>query len=246
MKNILIIGATSAIASACARLWATSGSRFVLVGRDGGKLAAIADDLRVRGAAAADTYVLDVTDAAGHAPMMDAALGILNHLDVALVAHGTLPDQAACETDSMLALREFTTNAASTIGLLTVIAERIERQGHGAVGVITSVAGDRGRPSNYLYGSAKAAVSAFCEGLRPRLFKRGVSLTDIRPGFVATPMTEGLPLPALLVAQPEAVARRIVEAIAAGRDIVYAPGFWRLIMAIIRAIPQPVFKRLSL
>ena len=112
--------------------------------------------------------------------------------------------------------------------------------------MITSVAGDRGRPSNYLYGSAKAAVSTFCEGLRARLFKSGVHVMDIRPGFVDTPMTEALDLPRMLVAAPETVARRIVRGVERRRDVLYVPAFWALIMTVIRTIPRPLFKRLSL
>lgn len=246
MKRVLIIGATSAIAGACARLWAKQGASLFLVGRDAEKLEAVAADLRVRGAADARTWRLDATDVSAHCAMVEAGVQALGGMDVALIAYGTLPDQRICERDAALALREFTTNGASVIALLTVLANRFESQRSGAIAVITSVAGDRGRPSNYVYCSAKAAVSVFCEGLRARLFKAGVSLTDIRPGFVATPMTQGLALPALLVAQPEAIARRIVAGIERKTDVLYAPGFWALIMAMIRAIPRPLFKRMTL
>jgi short-subunit dehydrogenase len=189
---------------------------------------------------------MDATDITAHAAMVEAGIEALGHFDVALIAHGTLPDQAACERDAALTLREFATNGGSVIALLTILANRFEEQRNGAIAVITSVAGDRGRPSNYVYGSAKAAVSVFCEGLRARLFKAGVSLTDIRPGFVATPMTQGLPLPAALVAQPQTVARRIVTGIDRRKDVLYAPAFWAWIMAVIRNIPGFIFKRMKL
>lgn len=246
MKHVLIIGATSGIAIACARLWATQGHRLFLAARDTGKLDALAADLRVRGAIAVETFKLDANDLEQHIPLLKAATQTMGSLDVALIAHGTLPDQTACEADALLTLREFANNGTSTIALLTVLAQHFEQQKQGHLAVITSVAGDRGRPSNYVYGSAKAAVSVFCEGLRARLFKVGVSLTDIRPGFVATPMTQGLPLPAPLVAQPDAVARRILEGIDRRVDVLYAPGFWALIMFVIRNIPSAVFKRLKL
>lgn len=246
MSRVLIIGATSAIATACARLWAAQGAALFLVGRDDDKLAALAADLRVRGAASTHVYRMDANDLAAHSPMLRSATDALSGLDTVLIAHGTLPSQAACEHDPALALREFATNCTSVIALLTLLANLFEKQRHGAIGVITSVAGDRGRPSNYVYGSAKAAVSAFCEGMRPRLFKAGVTLTDIRPGFVATPMTEGLSLPAALVATPEAVAKRIVVGIDRGKDVLYVPAFWSPIMRIIRSIPRFVFKRISL
>jgi decaprenylphospho-beta-D-erythro-pentofuranosid-2-ulose 2-reductase len=246
MKNVLVIGATSAIAGACARLWAAQGARLFLVARDEAKLVQVAADLGVRGAASVHTRQMDANDFPSHAAMLDAAWLELESVDVVLIAHGTLPDQLACQKDAELALREFMTNGSSIIALLTGLAQRFEPQQRGSIAVITSVAGDRGRPSNYVYGSAKAAVSTFCEGLRARLFKAGISVTDIRPGFVATPMTAGLPLPSALVARPEQVARRIVEGIERRREVLYAPAFWWGIMAVIRRIPRFIFNRLSL
>jgi hypothetical protein len=246
MKRILVIGATSTIAGACARLWAAQGASLYLVGRDDAKLEALAGDLSVRGASSVHRHRMDANDIPAHPAMLEAAVHALGGLDVALVAHGTLPDQAACEADAALALREFATNATSVIALLTALANQFARQRSGAIAVITSVAGDRGRPGNYVYGSAKAAVSVFCEGLRARLYSTGVSLTDIRPGFVATPMTQGLPLPAALVAQPEAVATRIVAGIERKADVLYAPAFWAPIMWAIRGIPRALFKRMRL
>ena len=246
MKNVLVIGATSAIATACARIWATQGARLFLVARDPLKLEALADDLAIRGAQSVVTFQMSAEDMAEHPIMCDAAVKVLGQFDIAMIAHGTLPDQPACEADAGLALREFATNGTSVIALLTILANQFERQRSGALAVITSVATDRGRPSNYVYGSAKAAVSAFCEGLRARLFKVGVSLTEIRPGFVATPMTQGLPLPAALVVEPEVVAKQIVGAIDRRSDLLYTPAIWNLIMLIIRNIPRRIFKRLNL
>jgi decaprenylphospho-beta-D-erythro-pentofuranosid-2-ulose 2-reductase len=246
MKRILVIGAASAIAAACARLWAARGASLFLVGRDAAKLEALAGDLSVRGASAVHGHRMDANDVPAHAAMLEAAVQALGGLDIALIAHGTLPDQKACEADAALALRELATNATSVIALLTVLASHFARQRGGAIAVITSVAGERGRPGNYVYGSAKAAVSVFCEGLRARLLGQGVSLTDIRPGFVATPMTQGLPLPAPLVAQPETVARRIVAGIERKADVLYAPAFWAPIMMVIRNIPRALFKRMKL
>lgn len=244
--GILIVGATSAIATACARRWARAGARLHLVGRDTDKLEAVAADLRVLGATVVSTAQLEATDLAAHPAMLESALTELGQIDIALIAHGSLPDQAACQVDAALAAREFEVNATSVIALLTLLGNHLEAQRHGALAVISSVAGDRGRGSNYVYGSAKAAVQAFCEGLGARLFPAGISVTDIRPGFVATPMTAGLPLPAALVAKPEAIAPRIIQAIERGRPVVYVPGWWALIMLVIRAIPRPLFKRLKL
>lgn len=245
MKRILVIGATSAIAGECARLWAAQHASLFLVGRDIEKLEALASDLSLRGASATHWWLMDASDVPAHALMMETALQAFGGFDVALIAYGTLPNQATCEKDAALTLREFMNNGTSVIALLTILANHFEHQRSGAIAVITSVAGDRGRPSNYVYGSAKAAISTYCEGLRTRLFKAGVSLTDIRPGFVATPMTQGLPLPAALVAQPKAVGRQIVRGIERGVDVLYTPTFWSPLMALVRIIPRRVFKRMT-
>jgi len=246
MKNILIVGATSAIAIACARQWAKEGARFFLVARNGERLEQVADDLKARGAQLATCHQLDIDRLDLHSTMLEKCASELGALDVVLVAPGTLPDQAACQSDPAVAVKEFTTNATSLIALLTPIANTLEAQKRGTLAVISSVAADRGRPSNYLYGSAKAALSAFCEGLNARLFKAGAHVLTIKPGFVATPMTAGLPLPGPLVATPEKVARDILRAIDKRKDVVYTPWFWSLIMFIIRSVPKPVFKRTSL
>jgi len=246
MKRVLIIGATSAIATACARLWAEQGATFFLVARDQEKLEQTAADLRARGAQGVTLHAMDATDLTSHAAMLSSCLSELRQIDIALIAHGTLPDQKACEQDVNVALREFAVNGTSVIALLTLLANQFEEQRCGSLAVISSVAGDRGRPSNYLYGTAKAAVSTFCEGLRARLYKVGVNVTTIKPGFVDTPMTQGLNLPPLLLATPDKVARRIVDGVESKAATLYAPGFWALIMLIIRCIPQAIFKRLSL
>lgn len=246
MKNILIIGGTSAIAGACARVWAKQGANIFLTGRHASRLEANASDLRVRGANLVTTYVLDVNDYAQHAAMLSACANVLGRIDTVLIAHGTLSDQAHCERDAEAAVREFATNATSTISLLTLLAASMEKQGSGTIAVISSVAGDRGRPSNYVYGAAKAAVTTFCEGLRARLYKAGVNVLTIKPGFVDTPMTAGMALPALLVATPERVAADIVRAIERGKDSLYTPWFWAAIMLVIRAVPGYIFKRVTL
>jgi short-subunit dehydrogenase len=246
MKKILIVGATSSIASACARLWAAEQSEFFLVARDGQKLQQTCADLQARGARAVTSYEMDVSDNAEHAVMFERCMAALQTVDICLIAYGSLPNQRECEQSVEVALREFANNGSSVIALLTLLANRMAAQHRGTLAVISSVAGDRGRPSNYLYGAAKAAVTAFCEGLRARLFKSGVHVITIKPGFVDTPMTLGLALPALLVAQPDTVAQRIVAGIERKAAVLYVPGFWAWIMGLIRAIPQPIFKRLNL
>jgi decaprenylphospho-beta-D-erythro-pentofuranosid-2-ulose 2-reductase len=245
MKRILIVGATSAMALACARRWAESGTRFFLVARNAERLTQIAGDLAVRGADA-ESYTLDVDDVGAHAAMLQAAAKSLGGFDIVLIAHGTLPDQQACQQSVEQTLAQIQTNGLSTIALLTSIAGFMESQRHGSIAVISSVAGDRGRPSNYVYGAAKAMVSAFCEGLRGRLFKVGVHVLLIKPGFVATPMTAGLNLPKVLTASPEQVARDIDNALGKKSDVLYTAWYWRWIMLVIKAIPAAVFKKLSL
>jgi len=246
MKKILIIGATSAIATACARLWATEQASFFLVGRDSEKLAQTANDLLARGAQAAHTQQVDMNHFAEHEAMLAACFKQFGVVDIVLIAHGTLPDQKACEQNTTLALQEFSSNGLSVIALLGLLANRMEAQRSGTIAVISSVAGDRGRPSNYLYGAAKAAVSTFCEGLRARLFHHNVHVLTIKPGFVDTPMTQGLPLPQLLVVSPEYVAKDILAAIQRKTNTLYTPRFWWAIMTIIKLIPTFIFKKLSL
>lgn len=245
MQKVLIVGATSAIAEATARLWAARGDALFLVGRNAARLENIAADLRVRGAAAVGCFTMDATDSATHAAMLEAATAALGGLDVALLAHGTLPDQKACEASVELTLQEIDNNGLSVVALATLLAARFEAQGHGTLAAISSVAGDRGRQSNYVYGAAKGMVSLFLQGLRNRLAKKGVQVLTIKPGFVDTPMTVSFKKGALW-AQPDDIARGILRAIEQRRDEVYLPGFWRLIMTIIRHIPERIFKRLSL
>ncbi len=246
MKKILVIGANSAIAAACAQRWATPGAEFFLVSRHAERLRHNAADLTARGASRASTRVADLDDWAEHAALIDHAFAELQQVDICLIAHGSLPDQTACEQDVARTLHEFTTNGLSVLSLLTLLANRLESQGHGTLAVISSVAGDRGRPSNYVYGSAKAAVSSFCEGLRGRLYRSGVHVLTIKPGFVDTPMTHGLPLPRMLVATTDRVADDIVEAVEKQTNVLYTPWFWRYIMLIIVHIPRAIFKRLRL
>jgi decaprenylphospho-beta-D-erythro-pentofuranosid-2-ulose 2-reductase len=245
MKRIVIVGATSAIAQACARRWADAGGRFFLVARNETRLRQIADDIKARGGNAA-CWTLDIDDIAAHEPMWRAARENLGEVDIVLLAHGTLPDQPACAASVELSTREIQTNGLSTIALLTIIANSMEQQRSGTIAVISSVAGDRGRPSNYVYGAAKALVSTFCEGLRARLHRAGVNVLTIKPGFVATPMTAGLPLPAALVSSPERVASDIDAAIAGRSSVLYTAWFWRWIMLVIKLIPATIFRRLSL
>jgi len=203
----------------------------------------------VRGAASVAVHAMDATVDAAHAPMLAAALAALGGIDVALIAHGTLPDQRECETALVRLRAEIETNGVSVCLLSQLFANHFAAQGAGALAVIGSVAGDRGRQSNYAYGAAKGLVARFTEGLRNRVATSGVPnvhILLIKPGFVDTPMTAEFEKKGLLWAQPEAIAAGILRAIEAKRDVVYLPWFWRWIMLVIRHIPERIFKRLSL
>ncbi|MCW0435429.1 SDR family oxidoreductase [Xanthomonas sacchari] len=242
MQRVLIIGATSGIAEATARHYAARGAALHLVGRQAARLDAIASDLSARGGKAS-VGTLDVNDGAGHAAAFDAAWAALGGVDVVLIAHGTLPDQAACDASVDLSMREFATNGTSTIALCAALVPRL-RTGS-TLAVISSVAGDRGRASNYLYGSAKAAVSAYLSGLGQRLRPEGINVLTIKPGFVDTPMTAAFKKGALW-AKPDQIAKGILRAVDGRRAVAYLPGFWWAIMFVIKSIPEFVFRRIKL
>ena len=245
MKRILIIGATSAIAEHCARIWAARGDALHLVARNEQHVQVIASDLKVRGASEVTTYVTDLNDMDKHEELLDVADAVIGSIDVVLIAHGNLSNQKSCELSVQETLAEIQTNALSTISLLTVIANRFEAKKSGAICVISSVAGDRGRASNYVYGSAKAMVTAFTSGLRQRLYKSNVSVVTIKPGLVDTPMTSELKKE-ILWAKPNIVSALIVKAIDKKKAEVYVPSFWWVVMLIIKVIPSKIFKGLRL
>lgn len=245
MSKILIIGATSTIAQHCARLWAAEGEELFLVGRNAERLDRIVADLSVRGASKVARHLMDINEIESHQQMLDVAERVLGGLDVTLIAHGTLSDQKACEESVSLALQEIKTNALSVIALLTLIGNRYESQRRGTVAIISSVAGDRGRASNYVYGCAKAMVTVFTSGLRQRLHKAGVSVITIKPGFVDTAMTKNFQK-GILWADPEHVAEEIKMAVANKKELIVFPRFWLLIMFVVKSIPEGIFKRIKL
>lgn len=242
--KILIVGATSAIATATARIFAESRDHLFLIARNEERLSELVADLKVRGAQSVGSTTLDLDDFAAHAGAITEATNFLQQIDVALLCHGVLPDQAAGEADFNLALKSIITNGLSVVSLLTEIAKRLSEQGSGTIAVITSVAGMRGRRPNYIYGSSKALVSVYLQGLRGRLHEHNVQVIDIRPGLVDSPMTASFKKGALW-SSPDLVAKIIVRSIAGKKHIVYAPGFWRYIMFIVNAIPEFIFKRMN-
>lgn len=244
-RKIFIFGATSAIAEATARLFATDGCSLFLVARDPDKLKVSAEDLRVRGAAQVMTATANALDFDRHQTLVNSAFEALNGLDTVLIAHGTLSDQDCCERSFDQVRREFEINAMGVLSLLTHAANRFEGQGFGTLCVISSVAGDRGRQSNYVYGAAKGAVSIFLQGLRNRLHSKGVRVLTVKPGFVDTPMTVSLPKNRLW-SLPDQIAKGIHKAVTDKKDIVYLPWFWSPVMLVIRWIPETLFKRMRL
>ena len=243
--KILMIGATSAIAHETAKCFAKDGAELFLVGRSSEKLEAVQADLEVRGAKRAESYVLDISQLDRHQEMIQSAIETLDGLDMVLIAHGTLGDQRLSQENVIKTLEEFTTNCTSVISLLTLLANYFEPRKRGCIAVISSVAGDRGRPSNYVYGAAKGAITVFLQGLRSRLAKSGVSVVTIKPGPVDTPMTASMKK-GLLMANAASVGQGIYQSMLKGKDVVYLPGFWRPIMFVIRSIPEAIFKKLSL
>jgi len=248
LNRVVIFGATSAIAEQTARLLVQRGASLYCVGRNAEKLKRVLDDLRTRAAPhqTIEGMASDLTDTAAHESLISQAADALGGLDAALIAHGSLPDQKACEASFVHTRQEIELNAISVISLLTHLGNRFEQQGQGVIAAISSVAGDRGRQSNYVYGAAKGMVSLFMQGLRNRLARRGVDVVTIKPGFVDTPMTEDFDKSGPLWASAEQVASGIVKAMVKGKGEVYLPGFWYLIMLVIRHIPEFIFKRLSL
>lgn len=242
MRKVLIVGATSAIAEETARLFAKDRDRLFLIGRNESKLMSLCRDLTLRGAERVDYAVVDVVRTDLHPEVIGNALQKLGGLDTVLIAHGSLPDQKACQASFETTLREIETNALSVMSFLTLLGNFFEKQKSGTIAVISSVAGDRGRASNYVYGASKAALNEFLSGLRCRLFKSGIQVLTVKPGFVDTPMTADFKK-GFLWASSESVGKGIYRAIQKNKTVVYLPGFWRLIMFVIRAIPENFFRK---
>ncbi|MEI8313636.1 MAG: SDR family NAD(P)-dependent oxidoreductase [Verrucomicrobiota bacterium] len=245
MSTVIAFGAASGICAAVLKSLAAQGDRFLLVGRTLEKLQALEAELVRRGAAVAEVLACDLSDPGSY----DRVLGVVDErfsdFDTAIVAWGMLPDQRTTEVDRRALVDCIQTNFTAQVAFLNAAALRLEKLGRGRLVAIGSVAGDRGRQSNYAYGSCKAALESFCSGLSNRLHKAGVSLLFVKPGFVDTPMTAGF-TKNFLFAKPENVAKDIVAAMSRGSRTMYTPRFWCLIMLIIRLIPGPVFRRMKL
>ena len=245
MKKVVILGATSGIALEVERQLARQACELLLVGRSAGRLAELQADLSIRGAQQVFTYAADLACVQQHAAIFDFVRRTFPDFDTVLLAYGSMYNQKDSETSVDILLEELQVNFVSATAILTLFAADLERRRSGCLAAITSVAGDRGRRSNYVYGSAKGALSLFLQGLRSRLHPAGVRVLTIKPGPVQTPMTDHLANSARF-ADPEQVARDIVSALERrSPDVLYTPRVWRYVMKVVQEIPETVFKRLS-
>lgn len=244
MKNIMIVGATSAVAQAVSRLYAKEHASFFLIARNAARLESVAKDLRVLGAKSVETNVCDLNDLSKHAALVAQAKQALGQIDLCLVAHGYLGDQKKSESNFQNAKLVIDTNFTSPASLLTELAIELEAQRSGTIAALSSPAGDRGRYSNYVYGSAKGALTIFLSGLRARLSHHGVQVVTIKLGFVDSPMTADFKKGPLWIT-PDKLAPKIVRAIDSKRDVTYLPWFWALIMLVFKLMPERIFKRMK-
>lgn len=247
VKKIVIIGATSSIAEQCARLWVAQGPvALTLVGRDPVRTGSVATDLRVRGAqASVDVRSVDFEDARAIGALA-TALAAAGPIDLVLIAHGSLPDQPACQRDLGACAAALSVNGVSPVLFAEAFAAAFEAAGRGTLVVIGSVAGDRGRRSNYVYGAAKGLVTRYVQGLQHRFAGSAVKVVLVKPGPTDTPMTAHLKQQGAHMATPEEVARLIVDGAARGTATVYAPKKWALIMMVIRHLPAVIFNKMNI
>lgn len=246
VQTVLVLGGGSEIGVATARrLVADRARRIILAGRDPSALDTAADDLRRSGADEVVVTAFDALDRASHPAFVERCWSEHGDIDLVLVAFGVLGDQDVAEHDTAEALRIIDTNFTGVVSVLVPLTDRLRAQGHGTIVVLSSVAGERARRSNFVYGSSKAGLDAFCQGLGDALVGSGVRMVIVRPGFVHSRMTEGLD-PAPLATTPDAVAEAILEGLARDREIIWVPAALRGVMSGLRHVPRPVFRRLPL
>jgi len=243
MSYILIVGAKSDIAKAIAREYAKNGYNLYLAGRDINELEAFAKDINIRTNKDVKLVELDILKFDTHQEIYNSLekkpLGVIS-------AVGYLGDQEVAQSDFNEAKKIIDTNYTGVVSLLNIVANDFEKRKNGFIVGISSVAGDRGRKSNYIYGSAKAALTTYLSGLRNRLYEANVNVLTVKPGFVDTKMTKGMDLPEKLTAKPEDVAKDIFNAQQKGKNVLYTKWLWKYIMAIIKAIPEWQFKKMSI
>jgi len=243
METVLILGATSDIGFAIAKKFAAEGSAIQLAGRKTGDLEPLQSDLAIRYNVSAAAYRFDVTDLASH-------VGFYNSLpvkpDITICVVGYMNDNEKVIRDAEETSRTINTNFTGPVSILNIIAVDYASRKAGTIVGISSVAGLRGRQSNYIYGSSKAGFTAYLSGLRNRMYPEKVHVVTVLPGFVNTKMTAELDLPKLLTAQPEQVATAVFKAVRKKKDTIYVKWFWRWIMLIITAVPETIFKKKKL
>lgn len=246
-RRVAVLGGTRGIGRALARLLAERGDAVALLGRNPADLEKSARDLEVRGgrpAGSVGTAACDLEDASTFAPALEAAERHLGGLDVVVVTAGLFGTQDRLEADPALAHRLLLVNFTNTVAFCEEARRRLLARGKGTLCVFSSVAGERGRKPVVLYGASKAGLSRYLEGLDHRYHARGLRVVCVKPGFVRTSMTQGLPEPPF-AADAEPVARAALRAIDSGTPVVYAPGIWRLVMAVIRLLPRAVMRRVA-
>jgi decaprenylphospho-beta-D-erythro-pentofuranosid-2-ulose 2-reductase len=248
VSNVVVVGATSGIAEAVVHEFARRKHRIVLAGRDREEIERTAKDVALRYQVETFVQPFDAETSEGFEAFYEGVRGQLGgEVDGIIVCHGFMAEDAEARRSLELTRRTIDVNLTSVILLLEVVARDMEARERGWIAAVSSVAGDRGRQSNYLYGASKAGLNAYLQGLRNRLHSAGVHVLTIKPGFVYTKLTKDILDPkSPLVAAPETVARDISKAIDRRRNVLYTPWFWAHIMRIIRWIPEPVFKRLRL
>lgn len=243
MSYVLIVGAKSDIAKATAREYAKNGYDLYLASRNSDELKEFQTDIKVRSSVDVQLKELDMVDFDSHEDFYNSLepkpLGVI-------IVSGYMVEQKKSQKDFTITLNTINVNYTGAVSLLNIVANDMEQNKNGFVVGVSSVAGDRGRKANYIYGSSKAAFTAYLSGLRNRLYESGVKVLTVKPGFVATKMTEGLDLPEKLTAQPEEVASDIYKSQQKGKDILYTKGIWRFIMIVITYIPEFIFKKMSI
>jgi decaprenylphospho-beta-D-erythro-pentofuranosid-2-ulose 2-reductase len=246
VQTALVLGGGSDIAIATAKKLVASRCRtIVLAGRDPESFAAAAKELLEAGAPTVERIEFDALAPDSHRAFVDRVFELVGDVDLALVTFGVLGDQERAEEDAAEALRIVETNFTGAVSVLVPLTQRMRAQGHGRIVVLSSVAGERARRSNFVYGSSKAGLDAFCQGLGDSLAGTGVRVMVVRPGFVRSKMTEGLD-PAPLATDPEQVAQAIVAGLGRGAETVWVPSTMRYVMSGLRHLPRAVFRRLPL
>ncbi|MCC7159763.1 MAG: SDR family oxidoreductase [Ignavibacteria bacterium] len=244
--SLLVLGANSLIAQAAASHFAEAGHKIIFAGRIQDEPEKFAKDFSIRYNIECTSEIVDALDYSTHKKFAEDVISKDPELDYILIVFGYLGTQEKAQSNFDEAHRIIDTNYTGVVSVCELFAAEFEIRKKGTIAAISSVAGDRGRQSNYMYGSAKGALSVYLQGLRNRLAKCGVNVLTIKPGFVNTPMTYGMPLPKPLVASPQKVGKDIYKAMIKGKSVVYTPFYWRWIMFIVKSIPEFIFKKLKL